>query len=43
MLHYEAHVTQLYKTLVIFLDDEDIQQLILSNSITFTLIIAKDK
>ncbi|KAE9539721.1 hypothetical protein AGLY_004973 [Aphis glycines] len=29
MVHYEAHVAQLYKTLVIFLDDQDIQQSIL--------------
>lgn len=31
MVHYEAHVAQLYKTLVIFLDDQDIQQSILGN------------
>lgn len=31
LVHYEAHITQLYKTIVIFLDDEDIQQLILGN------------
>ncbi|XP_050431028.1 dynein axonemal assembly factor 5 [Adelges cooleyi] len=29
LLHYEGHVTQLYKTMVIFLDDENIQQPIL--------------
>jgi len=32
MMHYEAHVAQLYKTLVIFLDDQDIQQSILGNN-----------
>lgn len=32
MVHYEAHITQLYKTIAIFLDDEDIQQLILGNT-----------
>jgi len=31
MVHYEAHVTLLYKTVVIFLDDEDIQQLVLGD------------
>lgn len=31
IMHYEAHITQLYKTLIIFLDDEDIQQLVLGN------------
>ncbi|VVC44258.1 Armadillo-type fold,Armadillo-like helical [Cinara cedri] len=29
MVHYEAHITQLYKTIVIFLDDEDLQKLVL--------------
>lgn len=32
MVDYEGHVTQLYKTVVIFLDDEDIQQLVLGNN-----------
>lgn len=31
MVHYEAHVTHMYKTIIIFLDDEDIQQSILGN------------
>lgn len=30
-VHYEAHVDQLYKTVVIFLDDEDIQQPVFGN------------
>lgn len=31
MVHYESHITHLYKTIIIFLDDEDIQQSILGN------------
>lgn len=36
MIHYEAHVIQLYKTIIIFLDDDDIQQLILGNNQFYT-------
>lgn len=37
MVHYETHITQLYKTIVIFLDDEDIQQLIFGNDTYFII------